>query len=101
MTVAELQEYIVETRAKIGFSTDIVDSAIGLSLEAGEVLNAVRKQFIRGLPPVPSEDKSSLPHELADVAFYLFALAARLGVDIEDAVKSKAALNLRRFLSSK
>lgn len=60
--------------------------AMGLSGEAGEVLNIVKK-----LVRKKGGDKAALPFELADAFTYLMLLADELGVDLltEYALKEK------------
>ena len=62
--------------------------AISLVLEASEVL----EHFQWG----EEGDASSLAGELADVALYLLQLAYLTGIDLEQAVLDKLAVNYRR-----
>ena len=66
--------------------------AISLSLEASEVL----EHFQWGEEAVPDV----LAEELADVALYLLQLAYLTGVDLEQAIMDKLAVNYRRFSSA-
>ncbi|HQE92933.1 MAG TPA: MazG-like family protein [Anaerolineae bacterium] len=63
--------------------------AISLSLEAAEVL----EHFQWGEDAVPE----ALAEELADVALYLLQLAYLTGIDLEQAIVDKLAVNYRRF----
>jgi NTP pyrophosphatase (non-canonical NTP hydrolase) len=62
--------------------------AISLVLEASEVL----EHFQWG----EEGDTGSLAEELADVALYLLQLAYLTGIDLEQAVLDKLAINYRR-----
>jgi NTP pyrophosphatase (non-canonical NTP hydrolase) len=62
--------------------------AISLALEASEVL----EHFQWG----EEGDTRSLAGELADVALYLLQLAYLTGIDLEQAVLDKLAINYRR-----
>lgn len=63
--------------------------AASLSIEAAEVL----EHFQWGEAPRHADD---LPGELADVALYLLQLAYLCGIDLEQAVLDKLAINYRR-----
>jgi NTP pyrophosphatase (non-canonical NTP hydrolase) len=63
--------------------------AISLTLEAAEVL----EHFQWG---EDATDQDSLAGELADVALYLLQISSLAGIDLEDAVLRKLALNYKR-----
>jgi len=63
--------------------------AISLALEAAEVL----EHFQWGEEARPE----ALAEELADVALYLLQLAYLTGIDLEQAIMDKLAVNYRRF----
>jgi NTP pyrophosphatase (non-canonical NTP hydrolase) len=63
--------------------------AISLNLEASEVL----EHFQWG---DQAPDRSALAGELADVALYLLQLASVSGIDLEQAILQKLALNYTR-----
>jgi 8-oxo-dGTP diphosphatase len=60
--------------------------AISLSLEANEVLEHFQWQG-------DIKDKDKLASELADVALYLLQLASVSGIDLEQAILEKLAIN--------
>ena len=62
--------------------------AISLSLEAAEVL----EHFQWG----EQADSDALAEELADVALYLLQLACLTGIDLEQAILDKLAVNYSR-----
>ena len=62
--------------------------AISLSLEASEVL----EHFQWG----EQADQAALAGELADVALYLLQLAYLTGIDLEQAILDKLAINYNR-----
>lgn len=66
--------------------------AISLSLEAAEVL----EHFQWGEEAAPD----ALAEELADVALYLLQLAYLTGVNLEQAIVDKLAVNYQRFVKS-
>lgn len=63
--------------------------AVSLSLEAAEIL----EHFQWGDKAL---DKAALAGELADVALYLLQLAHVSGIDLEEAILEKLALNYQR-----
>lgn len=63
--------------------------ATSLSLEAAEVL----EHFQWG----DAADPEALAEELADVALYLLQLAYLTGIDLEQAIMDKLAVNYHRF----
>lgn len=100
MTLTELTDAMNAFVAAMGWYRDdspFVQSprniAISLSLEAAEVL----EHFQWGEEAVPE----ALAEELADVALYLLQLAYLTGIDLEQAIMDKLAVNYRRFGSDK
>ena len=65
----------------------------GIMTEVGEVATAVRAKYVYNKPDIPEDDKSSLKHEMADVAIYLYALADKWGINLNDAIKSKISIS--------
>lgn len=63
--------------------------ATSLVLEASEVLEHYQWH--------EQADPAALAEELADVALYLLQLASLTGIDLEQAVLDKLAVNYRRF----
>jgi NTP pyrophosphatase (non-canonical NTP hydrolase) len=96
---AELFKSIPEARKSWGFSNNVQELLIGVASETGEMISAVSKEYVwkRKQSHVPDDDKSSIKHEMADVLIYLAALADALGINLEDAVKSKMKINDGRF----
>ena len=93
-----IQKYISEARESWGFkSEDPMLLVCGIMTEVGEVASAVRAKYVYNKPDVSEEDKSSLKHEMADVAIYLYALAEKCGVDLDSAIKSKINIKNNRF----
>jgi len=62
--------------------------AISLSLEAAEVLEHFQWS--------ERSDRDALAEELADVALYLLQLADLTGIDLEQAILKKLAINYNR-----
>ena len=69
-----------------------VDAAAGLAEEAGEVLGIVRKHRFQGR----ALDRAATVEELGDVLWCLAALAAGLGVTLDEVADSNLAKLRRR-----
>mgnify|MGYP002685856718 CR=1 FL=1 len=76
-------------RADSPFSQSPRNIAISIALEAAEILEHYQW----------GEDAraEALAEELADVALYLLQLAYLTGIDLEQAILNKLAVNYRRF----
>jgi NTP pyrophosphatase (non-canonical NTP hydrolase) len=99
MTITELQDFILEHREKWGFSHETHEQlALGLCCEAGEFAQTIVREYRYGRPRGGLDDRSSLPNEAADVAVYFLCLLRLCGVDLEEAVKNKVAINDARFI---
>lgn len=93
-----IQKTICNARSSWGFSEeDNMLLVCGLTTELGELASCVRGKFVHHKPDVPENDKSSLKHEMADVAIYLYALAEKCGIDLDKAILSKIEINNQRF----
>ena len=68
--------------------------AISLSLEANEVLEHFQWQ-------ADLQDREEFAGELADVALYLLQLASVSGIDLEQAILKKLAINASRSWDDK
>jgi len=74
------------------------DQAIGLSLEAGEVLeHFLWKDDARIEAYLQGEGKAELRKELADVMIYLLIMSHDLGIDLPQAVLDKIEENGRKY----
>jgi NTP pyrophosphatase (non-canonical NTP hydrolase) len=63
--------------------------AISLNLEAAEIMEHFQWQ--------ENANPQALAEELADVALYLLQLSYLMGVDLEQAILDKLAVNYKRF----
>lgn len=95
-TLGDLQRYVAQMEEERGFSQrDVIQQCLLLGEEVGELFKAVRKdQKMRiGTTSVTG----TVDEELADVLIYLCAIANRLGISIDDALRRKEALNETRI----
>ena len=95
MTIEELTEAMNRFVEAMGWYNEDSPSpqtprniAISLSLEAGEVLELFQWE--------EQADKEALAGELADVSLYLLQLAYLTGIDLEQAIHDKLAVNYNR-----
>jgi NTP pyrophosphatase (non-canonical NTP hydrolase) len=91
----DLQRYVAEMEEERGFShVDVVRQCLQLGEEVGELFKAVRKheKMRMGTTSVTG----TVDEELADVLIFLCAIANRLGISIDEALRKKEALNETR-----
>ncbi|OLT26903.1 pyrophosphohydrolase [Nocardiopsis sp. CNR-923] len=95
LTLTEIQEYVARMEVERGFSEHtLIEQALKLAEETGEVCKAVRKRA--SLKVDPNSMISGLGEELADVLIYLAALANREGIDLSQALRDKELVNATR-----
>jgi NTP pyrophosphatase (non-canonical NTP hydrolase) len=73
------------------------DLAIGLSIEASELLEVFLWKDKKEVETAAHEKREQIEHELADVAVYLFELADILGIKLEEAIERKMAHNDAKY----
>ena len=85
MEVREMQKGVWENKIKHGFSlTDVNQEFCLLYGEVAEAYEAYIKKH------------DNLGEELADVAIYLMGLSQMVGLDLQDEIKKKMAINEKR-----
>ena len=93
------QSIVKSRRSKQGFGDeDILVLLCFLVEEMGEFSRCIRDQYIDKKPAVPENDKSSLKHEMADILIYLYTMADKFNIDLNEAVLSKLDINDKRFI---
>lgn len=91
----DLQRYVAEMEEERGFSQrDVVQQCLLLGEEVGELFKAVRKHEKMRIGT--TSVTGTVDEELADVLIYLCAIANRLGISIDDALRRKEAINETR-----
>lgn len=94
-TLATIQQYVRDLEQERGF-TDVTlqQNCLMLGEEVGELFKAIRKtENMR----VDSNSKiGSVDEELADIIIFLCAIANRKGIDLEQALRDKEAINATR-----
>ncbi|WP_224369951.1 MazG nucleotide pyrophosphohydrolase domain-containing protein [Hyalangium versicolor] len=94
-TLADLQRYVAELEVERGFQAqDVVQKALLLGEEVGELFKALRKS--QGISIDPQSKVGHVSEELADILIYLCAIANRFGIQLEEAFRQKEEINSRR-----
>jgi NTP pyrophosphatase (non-canonical NTP hydrolase) len=94
----DLQRYVAEMERARGFSNrDVLQQCLLLGEELGELFKAVRKHT--SMRVGTTSITGSVDEELADVLIYVCAIANRLDISLEKAVRNKEALNEARTWS--
>ena len=85
MTINEYQQLAMRTRnPKMDEKDILINSAMGLCGEAGEVCDLVKKHIFHG----HELDRAALIKELGDVAWYLAEAAEAIGCSLEEILQA-------------
>ena len=99
-TLAQLQQYQAKVCLFRGWDqTPVPETFLLLTEEIGELAKAIRNQMELYQEEVPERKKNlldNLQEEFADVLSYLFELANRFQVDLEQAYRTKEKKNQAR-----
>ncbi|MFE0020351.1 MazG nucleotide pyrophosphohydrolase domain-containing protein [Amycolatopsis sp. NPDC059021] len=91
----DIQRYVAQMEDERGFSSrDVVHQSLLLGEEVGELFKAIRKH--QNMRTGTTSIIGSVDEELADVLIYLCAIANRLGISLEEALRKKEAVNETR-----
>ena len=71
--------------------------AVSVSLESAELLEFVQWVPDADVPGVVADRRGEIADEIADIAMYLAFIAHDMGVDIDECVRRKLALNEQRY----
>lgn len=94
----DVQHYVALMEEERGFShRDVISQCLLLGEEVGELFKAVRKH--QNMRIDPNSRVGDVEGELADVLIYLCAIANRLGVSLDEALRKKEAINETRVWS--
>jgi NTP pyrophosphatase (non-canonical NTP hydrolase) len=93
--LGDVQRYVADMEVERGFAeSTVLEQSLKLGEEVGELFKAVRKHANMSI-----DSKSvigTVDEELADVLIYLCAIANRLGISLDDALRRKEAVNETR-----
>ncbi|MDR0946581.1 MAG: hypothetical protein LBM87_02385 [Ruminococcus sp.] len=77
------------------FHSDLADKYfLKLAEEVGELARAMRKNL---RPTEPTQIKETIEEELWDVIYYALAIANVYGIDLEDVIAKKEAINREKY----
>ncbi|MGZ3775052.1 MAG: MazG nucleotide pyrophosphohydrolase domain-containing protein [Pseudobdellovibrionaceae bacterium] len=94
-TLIDIQEYVRNLEIERGFSSqDVLQKCLLLGEEVGELFKAIRKQQQMSIDL--NSKTSSVADELADLIIMLSAIANRLDVNLEKALRDKEEINKQR-----
>ena len=95
LSLPELQRNVEWLEEDRGFSDQtILEKCLLLGEEVGELFKAVRKSS--GLAVDADSEEREVADELADVLIILGSIANRAGVDLDEALRAKEAVNRKR-----
>jgi NTP pyrophosphatase (non-canonical NTP hydrolase) len=95
LSLAGLQRYVEWLESDRGFDQQtILDKCLLLGEEVGELFKAVRKSS--GLAIDAGSQAHEVADELADILIFLASIANRAGVDLDEALRAKEAVNSTR-----
>lgn len=96
ITVDELQKEMIKFRDERNWRQfhNPKDLAISISIEAAELLEVFQWS---GEDLEVSQKKEKIEEELADVMIYCGLMANVVGIDIEEIVRKKLAVNSRKY----
>ena len=93
--LAAIQTYVKELEQERGFTNNpIQQECLLLGEEVGELFKAIRKH--EHLQIDASSKVGTPAEELADILIYLCAIANRLNIDLETALRDKEEVNKER-----
>ena len=94
MNINEYQKLAMKTLNPALSKQDVLmDSALGLCGESGEVADLLKKHLMQGHP----FDREKFAKELGDVAWYLAEAATALDMDLEDILRMNLEKLKRRY----
>ena len=79
MKINEYQELALRTASTLESDKLVLNGALGLNGEAGEVADHIKKHLFQG----HELDKENLAKELGDICWYIAIMAEGLGYDLE------------------
>ena len=94
-TLPEIQSFVARKMQERGFDNQSVqDHLLLLMEEVGELAKSVRP--LHGMKLAEDSKAQNTEHEAADVFWMLVCVCNNLGIDLEQAVREKEAINAKR-----
>jgi NTP pyrophosphatase (non-canonical NTP hydrolase) len=99
-SLRDIQQYVEQLENERGFASNtVLQKCLLLGEEVGELFKAVRKDHGGMRYDVLTNYSPDAAGEIADILLLLTAVANRLGVDMESAIRQKEAVNKHRSWS--
>jgi NTP pyrophosphatase (non-canonical NTP hydrolase) len=96
-SLSDFQNYVKELEIERGFSKEsVIQKCLMLGEEVGELFKAVRKSD-KNMKIDINSDFGEIPEELADILIFIFSIANRYGINLEEAFKNKEEKNKERI----
>ena len=97
-TLKDIQDYVATLEEERGFTdVTVIQSCLMLGEEVGELFKAIRKTEKMRLDQ--KSTVGTVEEEIADILIFLSAIANRLNIDMEQALRDKEEINKRRTWS--
>jgi len=97
-TLTDIQQYVTDLELERGFITqNVLQKCLMLGEEVGELFKAVRKS--ENIKIASDSKLSSVDEELADILIFICAIANRMEIDLEKALRDKEEINKKRTWS--
>lgn len=94
MTPNEYQTAAMRTSSKtISVNEHLMNGALGLAGESGEVADIVKKAFMQGHPM----DRDHIAKELGDICWYIAETATAIGYDLETIMQMNIDKLMKRY----
>lgn len=95
LTLKDIQDYVIKFEKEKGFEKQtVMDKALMLGEEVGELFKAIRKE--QKIKIDENSNFKSIDGELADIIIYLCCIANRFEIDLEEAFRYKDEVNKNR-----
>jgi len=97
-TLSDFQQYVHELEKERGFTDqNLLQKCLMLGEEVGELFKAIRKN--ENMKIDHKSKYSPIDEELADVLIFIFSIANKCGIDLEQAFRKKEEINKKRVWS--
>lgn len=94
-TLSDFQQYIRGLENERGFSDDnVLQKCLLLGEEVGELFKAIRKS--ENIKIDHNSKFEPVEQEIADILIFLFSIANRYNIDLEQAFRDKEKINKKR-----
>lgn len=93
MNIKQYEIDCERTRFKLNKTNRLVHAGLGITAEAGEFSDLVKKRLYHG----HTEDRQQMIEELGDILFYIFEAADSLETDLDEIMQANMAKRKKRY----